>query len=131
MKRVFVNGTFDIIHPGHIALLNYAKTIGDHLTVAIDCDDRVRQLKGPTRPINNQSERQLLLQNLKAVDTVVIFHNDHELVELISQCDVMVKGSDYKGKRIVGESVCPEIIFFELDHAFSTTKKIQSIVDRR
>lgn len=131
MRRVFVNGTFDILHPGHIALLNYAASLGDYLTVAIDCDDRVKQLKGSTRPINNQNERQYILQNLKAVDRVVIFHNDHELVELISQCDVMVKGSDYKGKRIVGESVCPEIVFFEIDNDFSTTKKIQSIIDRR
>lgn len=131
MKRIFVNGTFDILHPGHVALLNYAKSLGDILTVAIDSDDRVKQLKGPSRPINNQRERQFMLQNLKAVDRVAIFHNDHELVELISQCDVMVKGSDYQGKRIVGESVCPEIIFFDIDDDFSTTKKIQSIIDRR
>lgn len=131
MRRVFVNGTFDILHLGHIALLNYAKSLGDHLTVAIDCDDRVRTLKGSTRPVNTQHERMVMLQNLKAVDRVVIFHNDYELVELVSQCDVMVKGSDYKGKNIVGESVCPEIVFFEIDNVFSTTKKIQSIIDRR
>lgn len=131
MKRVFVNGTFDIIHLGHIKLLNYAKTLGDHLTVAIDCDERVRALKGKDRPVNSQIERQFLLQNLKAVDKVVIFYNDKELVDLISECDIMVKGSDYKGKRIVGESLCPEIIFFEIDDEYSTTKKIQSIINRR
>lgn len=131
MVKVFVNGTFDILHPGHIALLNFAKSLGDELTVAIDSDDRVRSLKGPTRPINTQSERRLMLQNIKAVDHVVIFYNDQQLTDLISQCDVMVKGSDYQGKRIVGESVCREIAFFDIDHEYSTTKKIQSIIDRR
>jgi rfaE bifunctional protein nucleotidyltransferase chain/domain len=131
MKRVFVNGTFDILHPGHIALLNFAKSLGGHLTVAIDSDGRVRSLKGSTRPINTQNERKYMLQNIKAVDSVVIFENDYQLTELISACDVMVKGSDYKGKRIVGESVCPEIVFFDIDNDYSTTKKIQSIIDRR
>ncbi len=131
MERIFVNGTFDILHPGHIALLNYAKSLGDHLTVAIDCDERVKSLKGPTRPINNEHERKFILQNIKAVDSVVIFRSDYELVQLISQFDVMVKGSDYKGKRIIGESVCPNIVFFDIDDVFSTTKKIQSIIDRR
>lgn len=131
VKTVIVNGTFDILHPGHIALLNYAKSLGGELVVAIDSDDRVRSLKGPTRPINNQSERRFMLQNVKAVDRVVIFYNDQQLTDLITQCDVMVKGSDYRGKRIVGESVCPEIVFFDIDDDYSTTKKIQSIIDRR
>lgn len=131
MKKIFVNGTFDILHPGHVALLNFAKSLGGYLTVAIDSDDRVRSLKGPTRPINTQSERKYMLQNIKAVDSVVIFENDYQLTELVSACDVMVKGSDYTGKRIVGESVCPEIVFFDIDDDYSTTKKIQSIIDRR
>ena len=131
MKKVFVNGTFDILHPGHIALLNFAKSLGGHLTVAIDSDDRVRSLKGSTRPINTHNERKFMLQNIKAVDAVVIFENDYQLTELVSACDVMVKGSDYRGKRIVGESVCPEIVFFDIDDDYSTTKKIQSIIDRR
>jgi rfaE bifunctional protein nucleotidyltransferase chain/domain len=131
MKKIFVNGTFDILHPGHIALLNFAKSLGGHLTVAIDSDDRVRSLKGSTRPINTQNERKYMLQNIKAVDAVVIFENDYQLTELVSACDVMVKGSDYKGKRIIGESVCPEIVFFDIDDDYSTTKKIQSIIDRR
>jgi len=131
MRTVFVNGTFDILHPGHIALLNFAKSLGGELVVAIDSDDRVKSLKGPTRPINNQGERRFMLQNIKAVDRVVVFYNDQQLTDLISQCDVMVKGSDYRGKRIVGESICPEIVFFDIDDDYSTTKKIQSIIDRR
>ena len=61
MKTVFVNGTFDVVHKAHIELLNYAKSLGDRLYVAIDADERVKQLKGPTRPINNQDERRFFL----------------------------------------------------------------------
>ena len=57
MKKVFVNGTFDVIHPGHIAMLNFAKNLGDYLLVAIDSDDRTKRLIGSTRPINNVYER--------------------------------------------------------------------------
>ena len=130
MIKVFVNGTFDIIHEGHLQLLNYAKSLGDYLTVGIDTDERVRSLKGPNRPINNQHERYSLLINLKAVDEVQLFGSDEELVDLVGRCDIMVKGSDYRGKPIVGESVCKNILFFEKIDGYSTTKKIQDITNR-
>lgn len=128
---IFVNGTFDVIHPGHLALLNYAKSLGDYLLVAIDSDRRVKELKGESRPVNNQHDRKLLLENLKAVDEVKIFDTDEELISIISRCDLMVKGSDYIGKKIVGQEVCPKIVFFERINGHSTTEKIQSIIDRR
>ena len=130
MIKVFVNGTFDIIHEGHLQLLNYAKSLGDHLTVGIDTDDRVRSLKGQNRPVNNQQERYSLLINLKSVDEVQLFRSDEELVDLIRSCDIMVIGSDYKGKPIVGESVCKNILFFEKVNGYSTTQKIQNIIGR-
>jgi rfaE bifunctional protein nucleotidyltransferase chain/domain len=130
MKKIFINGTFDIIHLGHLALFNYAKSLGDFLLVAIDSDKRVKQLKGNDRPINNQIERKTLLENLKAVDEVQIFDTDQELIDIIATCDVMVKGSDYIGKPIVGEHVCKQIIFFDRINGYSTTKKIQSITNR-
>ena len=129
-RKVFVNGTFDIIHLGHLALFNYAKSLGDFLLVAIDSDIRVKQLKGNDRPINNQIERKTLLENLKAIDEVQIFDTDQELIDIIATCDVMVKGSDYIGKPIVGEHVCKQIIFFDRINGYSTTKKIQSITNR-
>lgn len=129
-KTVFVNGTFDIIHLGHLALFNYAKSLGDFLLVAIDSDKRVKQLKGNDRPINNEYERKTLLENLKAIDQVQIFDTDKELIDIVSKCDLMVKGSDYIGKPIVGEHVCKQIVFFDRINEYSTTKKIQSIVDR-
>ena len=78
-KSIFVNGTFDVLHPGHIALLNFAKSLGSRLFVAIDSDERVKDFKGPTRPINSVYERKLLLQNLKAVDEVEVFDSDEEV----------------------------------------------------
>jgi len=128
MKKIVVNGTFDIIHPGHLALLNYAKSLGDFLIVAIDTDERVRQLKGPSRPINNQDERKLLLENLRAVDEVRIFNSPEELIEIVKDC-IMVKGSDYKGKSIIGETYCQQVVYYDrTEH--SSTQKIQDIINR-
>ena len=129
MKKVVVNGTFDVIHPGHLALLNFAKSLGDFLIVAIDTDERVNQLKGPTRPINNQQERKLLLENLRAVDEVRIFSSPEELISIIKECNIMVKGSDYKGRSIIGEANCPQVIYYDrTEH--SSTQKIQDIINR-
>jgi rfaE bifunctional protein nucleotidyltransferase chain/domain len=127
--KVVVNGTFDIIHPGHLALLNYAKSLGDFLIVAIDSDSRVSELKGPQRPINNQSERKLLLENLRAVDEVVVFNSSDELVDIVKQCAIMVKGSDYRGKSVIGEANC-QVVYFDRIDEYSSTKKIQNIINR-
>jgi D-beta-D-heptose 7-phosphate kinase/D-beta-D-heptose 1-phosphate adenosyltransferase len=130
MKRIIVNGTFDILHSGHLALLKYAKSLGDHLVVAIDSDRRVKELKGVSRPVNTQAERQELLSNLRSVDEVRIFDSDPELVDIVAECAIMVKGSDYRNRPIVGSEVCSSIVFFERIDGFSTTEKIQSISNR-
>jgi D-beta-D-heptose 7-phosphate kinase/D-beta-D-heptose 1-phosphate adenosyltransferase len=130
MRKIFVNGTFDILHSGHLAMLLFAKEQGDYLTVAIDSDERIRTLKGPTRPIHSLIERVFMLSCLKPVDDVVSFHTDEELTNLISQHDAMVKGSDYIGKDIVGQEVCKEIIFFDLIKGYSTSETIKRIVGR-
>lgn len=130
MKRVFVNGTFDILHSGHLYLLNEAKSLGDELSVAIDSDNRVKKLKGLSRPINTERERAEMLINLKAVDKVYIFDTDEELTKLVEDHDVMVKGSDYKGKTIIGEEVCKELVFLDVINGYSTTNKIQDIIGR-
>lgn len=129
MVKVIVNGTFDILHPGHLALLNYAKSLGDFLIVAIDTDDRVRELKGLSRPINNQNDRKLFLENLKAVDEVRFFNSKEELIDIVKECSIMVKGSDYKNKSIIGETYCQQVVYYDrTEH--STTKTIQDIIDR-
>ena len=118
------------MHTGHIALLDYAKSLGDKLTVGIDSNERVRMLKGSSRPINSELERSTLLNALKSVDEVFVFDTDIDLINLIQECDVMVKGSDYKGKHIVGQDICKEIVFFERLNGYSTTEKIQHIINR-
>ena len=129
MKRVFVNGTFDVLHLGHLAMLNYAKTLGDHLVVAIDSDERVKRLKGPNRPINDVVERKVMLENLKAVDQVEIFDTDEDLINIIKTCDIMVKGGDYKTLPIIGKEFVTVVLFERIDD-YSSTKKIQHIIDR-
>jgi len=129
MKRVFVNGTFDVLHLGHLAMLNYAKSLGDCLVVAIDSDERVKRLKGPSRPINNMLERKIMLENLKAVDQVEIFDTDEDLINIIKTCDIMVKGGDYKTLPIIGKEFIDVVLFERIDE-YSSTKKIQHIIDR-
>lgn len=134
MTRVLVNGTFDILHRGHLKLLEHAKSYPDaYVLVLIDSDRRVQSLKGYNRPVNNQYERLDMLQALRYVDEVDVFYSDDDLVEKIKnfQPDVMVKGSDYKDKTIIGAEHCKEIYFYELLRQYSTTKKIQSIVGGR
>ena len=84
MVRIWVNGTFDIIHRGHIELLNYASTYGI-VRVGIDTDERVKQFKGDSRPINSLEEREYLMGNIKSVDSVVSFGSDEELEERIRE----------------------------------------------
>lgn len=129
MKKIFVNGTFDILHPGHLAMLNYAKSLGDILVVAIDSDDRIRRLKGFNRPINTLYERRIILENLKAVDEVKVFDTDTELIDLIKTCDIMVKGGDYKNLPIIGKEYI-DVVLFEKINDYSSTKKIQDIINR-
>ena len=132
-KKVFVNGTFDLLHRGHIELLNYAQTQGGHVCVGIDTDDRVREKKGPTRPIHNQEERKFFLESLKAVDEVRFFSNDKELEGLVKsyQPDIMIVGSDWKGKSVIGSYWAAKLIFFDRIGDYATTKTIQDIIDRR
>ncbi len=132
VKSVFVNGTFDILHLGHLALLNYARSLGDKLFVAIDSDERVKQLKGPTRPIYDVFQRKTMLLNLKAVDEVEVFSSDEELEMLIKQNKpaIMVIGSDWRNKTIIGSQYAKRLKFFERIDDYSSTKTISYIINR-
>jgi len=133
MKTVMVNGTFDILHPGHVALLNTARSYGDYLVVAIDTDRRVTELKGPQRPINSQFFRQVMLSNLKAVDIVVLFDSKEELVDIMKtyKPDVYVKGSDWKNdKSSTAEEYCNQVIYYDRIDEYSTTNIIEDIINR-
>ena len=128
-----VNGTFDVLHPGHVALLNTARSYGDYLIVAIDTDRRVKKLKGDKRPINNQQDRSIMLSNLKAVDIVEFFDSTEELVKLmeIYKPAVYVKGSDWKNdKGSTAEKYCKQVIYYDRVGNYSTTNTIQNIINR-
>lgn len=130
--KIFVNGTFDLLHSGHLALLKAAKDLGGFVLVAIDSDHRVQMLKGADRPIRTQQHRQEMLLALKYVDEVAVFGSDTELVKIIKDYspDLMIKGSDYRGKPILGAEYCKAIHFIEKTDD-STTKTIESIFARR
>jgi D-beta-D-heptose 7-phosphate kinase/D-beta-D-heptose 1-phosphate adenosyltransferase len=133
MTQVVVNGTFDIIHLGHLRLLQYARSFpNSYVLVLIDSDRRVRELKGANRPVNTEYERCSMLFALKCVDRVETFDSDQELVDLIKgfEPDVMVKGSDYRGQSIIGAEYCKEIKFYDRFKDYSTTNKIQDIANR-
>ena len=127
-KKVFVNGTFDILHRGHLELLNYAKSLG-YVIVGIDTDDCIKEKKGPTRPIHNQEERKFHLENLKSVDEVIFFSSEPEFEELIKSLkpDIIVVGSDWKEKSTIKTYYDGELIFFDRREEYSTTKTIQKM----
>jgi rfaE bifunctional protein nucleotidyltransferase chain/domain len=127
---VFVNGTYDLLHPGHIKLLRLAKSLGGFLIAAIDSDERVKKLKGPERPIQDARTRVLALS--KHVDSVFVFNSDEELVNLVKvyKPKYMVKGSDYKDHpNILGKEYCEQFIFVERDH-HSTSTQIKHLRNR-
>lgn len=129
--KVFVNGTFDLLHRGHLEMLKYASSLGDELMVCIDSDSRVKELKGNDRPVNNQEDRKFMIDSLKYVTRCWIFSDEEELEKIIElySPDIMVKGSDYKDKHIVGAQYCKEIKFYE-HTGHSTTRLIQRITNR-
>jgi D-beta-D-heptose 7-phosphate kinase/D-beta-D-heptose 1-phosphate adenosyltransferase len=130
--KIFTNGCYDILHPGHIELFKYAKTLGDYLVVGIDSDQRVSNSKGSSRPINKQEIRKYMLLALKYVDEVFIFNDEVQLTELVKAVrpDIMIVGSDWKNKRVIGSEYAKEVRFFERIQEFSTTKTIESITNR-
>lgn len=102
-RLVFTNGVFDLLHVGHVRYLAQARALGDALVVAINSDRTVRELKGPDRPVFDQSERAEILAALRHVDYVVVF-DDVSPRSLIAQLlpDVLVKGGDYQLDQIHG-----------------------------
>ena len=121
--KIWVNGCFDILHRGHFELFNYAKSLGNYLVVGIDSDEKVSQDKGPDRPYNNLEDRVYALESLKAIDKVMVFDNKEHLEWLveITKPDILVVGSDWKGKEIVGGQYAKEIVYFDRIGDYSTT----------
>ena len=132
MKIIFVNGCFDVLHPGHIQLFKYAKSLGDYLIVAIDSDKKVSEMKGPERPIFSQSDRSQTLEAIRYIDVVHIFDSKEDLENLLKSIapDIMIVGSDWKGKEVVGEQYAKTVRFFDRVGEYSTTKTLQGLTYR-
>jgi D-beta-D-heptose 7-phosphate kinase/D-beta-D-heptose 1-phosphate adenosyltransferase len=102
-RVAFTNGCFDLLHVGHITLLEQARRFGDRLIVAINSDASVQALKGPTRPVVNEGDRARVLASLAAVDAVVVFGEETPLELMVAaRPDVIVKGGDYNVETVVG-----------------------------
>ena len=130
--KVMVNGTFDILHRGHLEMLQYAGDMGS-LLVCIDTDRRVKELKGQSRPINNQEDRKFMLECLKFVDWVKLFDSKEQLISIMKEYepDVYVKGSDWKhDKGSTAEQYCKQVIYYDRVGDYSTTNTIQNIINR-
>jgi rfaE bifunctional protein nucleotidyltransferase chain/domain len=130
-RLVFTNGCFDLLHVGHVRYLQAARALGDALLVAVNGDDSVRALKGPTRPINNEQDRAEVLGALGCVDFLTVFHSERvtDLVRAIRP-QVYAKGGDYTvesldpGERGALQEVGAEIQILSLVPGKSTTNII-------
>jgi rfaE bifunctional protein nucleotidyltransferase chain/domain len=116
-KLVFANGVFDVLHPGHIQLLKFAKSLGDHLVVGLNSDRSVKALKGPSRPINCEADRKAVLESLRYVDQVIVFDEEKptELIRTLNPT-LVVKGGEWTAEDVrrrdnvpehIGVKVCP------------------------
>lgn len=133
-KSVFTNGVFDLLHPGHIQLLQFARAQGDILVVGVNDDASVRRLKGEKRPIFPLAERMEILAALECVDYIVPFNKDTplQLIRALGKIDVLVKGGDYAPGEVVGrkevEGRGGKLRLFRLAGDYSSSALIDKIV---
>ena len=113
-KIIWINGCFDILHRGHIELFKYARSLGPRLIVGIDTDSRVKKAKGADRPYNSLDDRIYVLQSVRYIDEVVSFESDKQLEHCIQlyKPDIMVVGSDWEGKKVIGSEYTKELKYF-------------------
>lgn len=135
-KLVMTNGCFDILHKGHVTYLMKARDLGDALILAINSDNSVREIKGPTRPVTSENDRAFILASLSFVDAVVIF-KEKKCDKTISEIkpDIYVKGADYnlqtmdQTERAVLEKAGSKIEFISFVNGYSTTSIIKKMTN--
>ena len=131
---VFTNGCYDILHPGHIRLLEKARSLGDLLILALNTDSSVARLKGPTRPLISEDDRARMALMLEAVDAVTLFDEDTPR-ELIAEVlpDILIKGADWAhfiaGREEV-EAAGGKVMALALEPGFSTTNIVEELLRR-
>jgi len=129
-KVVWLNGCFDILTPAHIELFSVGRTLaGDHgkVIVGLDSDSKVKNSKGPTRPINSFEDRKVMLESIRYIDLVLGFDDTEGLESLIEMIkpDIMLLGGDWKNGHVVGRNHCQDIRFLERRSGYSTTEIIR------
>jgi D-glycero-beta-D-manno-heptose 1-phosphate adenylyltransferase len=135
-RVVFTNGCFDLLHPGHVDLLERARSHGDVLVLGLNSDSSVRRLKGVGRPVVPQADRAYVLSGLSSVDYVAVFEQDTplELITLVEP-DVLIKGGDWSVERIVGRDAVEarggRVLSLPLLPGYSTTALIERIAGGR
>lgn len=131
-KLVFTNGCFDIIHRGHVEYLAQAADYGNELIIGLNTDSSVQRLKGPTRPVQDQMARAIIMASLQFVSAVILFDEDtpYELIKKV-QPDVLIKGSDYNINDIVGYDIVKakggEVVTIDFVDGYSTTSIIEKL----
>ena len=128
MSIVWTNGTFDILHPGHIELFKVARSLGDKVIVATDTDEKIKTDKGDHKPINDLCYRVAMLEAIKYIDVVHTFGNRQQLEDLIQlyEPDILLLGDDWKGGDVVGIEYAKEARFLPRLN-YSTTDIIRKI----
>jgi cytidyltransferase-like protein len=126
MKKIWINGCFDVLHYGHFKLIDYAKSLGD-LMIGIDSDERISQMKGDGRPFHTEGQRVFNLLQIEGVNKIVVFDSDDSLRKHLQeyQPDIFVIGDEYMYKPIIGGEHAKEIKFFGKLDGFSTTKLLE------
>jgi D-beta-D-heptose 7-phosphate kinase/D-beta-D-heptose 1-phosphate adenosyltransferase len=130
-KLVFANGVFDVLHSGHIQLLKFARSRGDHLIVGLNSDRSVKALKGPTRPINCETDRKAILESLRYVDEVIIFDEDRptRLIHALNP-NVVVKGGQWPPGEVRERDKIPEhieLVMCPIRSGYSSTNIIEHL----
>jgi len=126
---IWTNGCFDVLHRGHIELFKYAKSLGTELHVGVDSDNKIKKDKGNNRPFNKLEDRVELLKSIKYIDKVYVFNDADALDELVKRVKpyVLIVGSDWKGKTVIGEEHAQHVRFFDKIKGYSTTETLNGI----
>src|SRR5208337_2039499 len=131
-KIVFTNGCFDIIHLGHVEYLAKAASLGNQLVIGLNSDASVKRLKGPSRPVQDENTRAMVLASFSYVSKVVLFDEDtpYDLIKLVMP-DILVKGGDYEPEKVVGYDIVTanggEVITIDLVNGHSTSSIISKL----
>ena len=128
-KIVWTNGTFDILHPGHIQLFKVARSLGDKVIVATDSDEKIKKDKGFDRPVNDLCYRVAMLEAIKYIDVVLTFNTRQELEDLIQlyQPDILLLGDDWRDGEVVGWEHAGETRFFPRVGGYASSSTISKI----